>query len=270
MTLSNEKFSPVTDFHAMIPPALPDVSPAAGPCGSADCADGWLYDAETRTVRRCPSCEAKSRTARLAAQYARAGVEGTLYHLGWNDVRVEHDSWRLARALGDNIGDVLRDCINVAMVGLKGRGKTQAGVLLAKDAIEAGHSALVVDWAQWVDEVMSDYTRKAKTQAEHIATLTAPDLLVLDDVGAAPTKEGDIERKLFTRVIAARYNSRKPTVLTANLTKNGLEAAMGDRAFDRIQHACEWIVFDGPSYRAEVEHARVQGTLAKIRQAAGL
>ena len=269
MTLSAEKSAPV-DFLSLIPHPLPDAPEVFGPCGSTECADGWLYDSEARASRRCPSCAAKARTEQLAAQYARAGVEGTLYHLGWQDVQLGHDSWRLAHALGHNIRDVVRDCINVAMVGEKGRGKTQAGVLLAKDAIEAGHSALVVDWAQWVDEVLSDYTRRAKTQAEHVATLTAPDLLVLDDVGAAPTKEGDLERKLFTRVIAGRYNSRKPTVFTANLKRHQLEAAMGERAFDRIQHACEWIVFDGPSYRAEVEHARVQDTLARIRGEAGL
>ena len=258
------------DFHAMIPRSLPDAAaPAAGPCGSPTCQDGWTYS-EASGAQRCPLCAAQNRTAQLAAQYARAGVEGTLYHLNWQDVRLEHDSWRLAQALGENIRDVLAECINVAMVGLKGRGKTQAGVLLAKDAIEAGRSALVVDWAQFVDEVMSDYTRKAKTQAEHVATLAAPDLLVLDDVGAAASREGDQERKLFTRVISARYNHRKPTVITANLTRQQLEAAMGDRAFDRIQHACEWIVFDGPAYRAEVEQARVKSTLERIRKAAGL
>lgn len=50
----------------------------------------------------------------------------------------------MARALGESVADMLADCINVAMVGLKGRGKTQAEVLLARDAIDAEHSALVV------------------------------------------------------------------------------------------------------------------------------
>lgn len=93
---------------------------------------------------------------------------------------------------------------------------------------------------------------------------------MLDDVDAGGSEEGEIARKLFTRVIGARYNARKPTGITANLTRKDLEAAMGDRAFDRIQHACGWVVFDGPQYRAEVENARVQETLARIRQAASL
>ena len=268
-TADTARTTPPTDFHAMIPRSLPGrPAPPPGPCGSPECEDGWR---ETLAgSRRCPACAAQARTAKLADQYARAGVEGTLYHLTWDDVKVEHGSWRLARALGQHIGDVLGECLNVAMVGLKGRGKTQAGVLLAKDAIEAGHSALVVSWAEWVDEVQSDYTRRSRTQAEHVADLARPELLVLDDVGAAASKEGDLERKLFTRVIGARYNARRPTVVTANLSRRELEAAMGDRAFDRIQHACEWVVFDGPAYRAEVEAARVSGALARIRQAAGL
>lgn len=266
----SEALSPAEKFRAMIPrPAAdqPALTPASE-CGNPECLDGWVASASGFV--RCPRCEAKARTQRLAEQYARAGVEGTLYHLSWDDMRVEHESWRLARALGRNIHAVLRDCVSVAMVGEKGRGKTQAGVLLAGDAIEAGYSAFVADWAEWVDTVQSDYTRRVKTQAEHVAALTTPDLLVLDDVGAAASSAGDLERKLFTRVIGARYNRRKPTVITANLSRSELQQAMGERAFDRIEHACQWIVFNGPSERAEVERARVQGTLERIRREAGL
>jgi len=39
--------------------------------------------------------------------------------------------------------------------------------------------------------------------------------------------------------------------------RSEFERDMGDRAFDRIAHACEWIVFDGPAYRAEVERSPV-------------
>lgn len=264
------KVQPKPDFHALIPadlPAAPAARPA-GACGSPACEDGWVHT--PNGMARCPKCQAAGGAQRLALQYARAGVEGTLYNLTWADMRLHHESWKLAHALAQSIGDVVRECINAVLVGPPGRGKTQAGVLLVKSAIEAGHSGLVVSWAEWVDEVQSDYTRRARTQAEHVADLVRPDLLVLDDVGAAQSREGDVERKLFTRVIGARYNARKPTIITANLTRSELEAAMGLRAFDRIQHACEWVVFNGPSERAEVERTRAQTTLDRIRKAAGL
>lgn len=50
----------------------------------------------------------------------------------------------MAHALGESVADMLADCINVATVDLKGRGKPQTEELLARDAIDAGHSALVV------------------------------------------------------------------------------------------------------------------------------
>lgn len=93
---------------------------------------------------------------------------------------------------------------------------------------------------------------------------------MLDDVGAGASAAGELERKLFTRVISARYNHRLLTVLTANRTRAQLEQDMGDRAFDRDAHACKWLVFDGPTYRAEVEQSRVHRTLSRIDQAAGL
>ena len=256
------------DFLELIPPGLPTATASTGPCGSVSCEDGWIW--APGGAARCPICQAASSARRLALQYACAGVEGTLYDLEWADMRLRHESWRLAKALGENIAAIVEECINVVMIGPKGRGKTQAGVLLAKDATMAGYAALVVNWAQWVDQVQSDYTRRARTQAEHVADVVRPRLLVLDEVGGAASREGEIERKLFTRVIGARYNARRPTVMTANLKRAELEAALGEWAFDRIQHACQWMVFDGPSERAEVEASRVQETLERIRKAAGL
>ncbi|MFC6617972.1 ATP-binding protein [Deinococcus radiophilus] len=260
--------TPVSPFHALIPTDLAPVDLPETACGTIGCLDGWLVT--DRGMLRCPACEAQAQTERLAAQYEQAGVEGTLFHQEWADMQLEHGSWRLARAFGESIGDVLADAINLVLVGEVGRGKTQAGVLLAKDALQAGHSALVVTWADWVDDVMSDYSRRSRTQAEHIEDLVAPDLLVLDDVGAAATQTGELERKLFTRVIDGRYRRRRATVMTSNLTSRQLQDAMGVRAFDRIQHACEWIIFDGPTYRAEVERSRVADTIARIRGEAGL
>lgn len=244
------------DFLKLVPQGLPSAPPEVSACGLPDCEDGWM-DTPLGAVR-CPKCASST------------GADGSRYDLNWADMRLRHGSWQLAHALGENIGDVVRECINVVMIGPKGRGKTQAGVLLSKDAALAGYASRVVDWAGWVDGVQGDYSRRQRTQAEHIDDLVRPRLLVLDDVGAAQSKEGDIERKLLTRVLGARYNARRPTVITANLTRRELEVALGERAFDRIQHACEWILFDGPSERAEVESGRVQGTLERIRKAAGL
>lgn len=134
MTQHTSTTAPI-DFLAMIPRPLPGAPVSVGPCGSPDCADGWIHTPAGAT--RCPAGHAQTRTAQLT----------------WADVRIEHESWRWIRAAGADICSILSDCVNIAMVGEKGRGKTQAGVLLAKDAIDAGHSALVVSWAEWVDEV---------------------------------------------------------------------------------------------------------------------
>lgn len=252
-------------FHAMIPRNLSPVPQAElDTCANPGCMDGWTYD-QNGAAHVCPVCKAKGDAERLAAQYERAGVDGTLFHREWAEMHLEHESWQLAQAYGESIGTVLEECINLVLVGGVGRGKTQAGVLLAKDALQAGRSALVVTWADWVDEVMADYSRKARTQAEHIEDLVAPDLLVLDDVGAAATQTGELERKLFTRVIDGRYKRRKPTVMTSNLTPADLRTALGLRAFDRIQHACDWLMFNGPAYRAEIERSRVADTISRIR-----
>lgn len=242
-------------------------TPAPEGCGAPGCSGGWVTT--PRGQARCPKCRGRSAGDRAVA-LAESGVEGSLYDREWDDLTLTHDSWRLARALGRDIEAVLREVINIGMVGPRGRGKTQALVMISKDAVAAGHSARVVTWADWVDEVQHDYHRKTRTQREHIADLVAPAFLGLDEVGGAASKDGALERKLFTRVIGARYNARKPTAFTANLTRAQLEEVMGERAFDRIQHACEWILFNGPAMRPQVEGGRVRETLERIRREAGV
>jgi DNA replication protein DnaC len=63
-----------------------------------------------------------------------------------------------------------------------------------------------------------------------VSAAAAPDLLVLDDVGAL----SDWARTILFRVLNQRELWERPTILTTNLDLQALEAAVGKRTFDRF------------------------------------
>ena len=88
--------------------------------------------------------------------------------------------------------------------------------------------------------------------ADFLASLNAYDLLILDDLGAERGTEYALEQ-VFA-VIDARYRSRKPLIVTTNLTLNALkhpDDLAHARIYDRILEICAPILFGGENLRVE-------------------
>ena len=89
-------------------------------------------------------------------------------------------------------------------------------------------------------------------RADFLASLNAYDLLILDDLGAERGTEYALEQ-VFA-VIDARYRSRKPLIVTTNLTLDALkhpDDLAHARIYDRILEICAPILFGGENLRVE-------------------
>ena len=89
-------------------------------------------------------------------------------------------------------------------------------------------------------------------RADFLANLNAYDLLILDDLGAERGTEYALEQ-VFA-VIDARYRSRKPLIVTTNLTLDALknpDDLAHARIYDRILEICAPILFSGENLRVE-------------------
>ena len=89
-------------------------------------------------------------------------------------------------------------------------------------------------------------------RADFLANLNAYDLLILDDLGAERGTEYALEQ-VFA-VIDARYRSRKPLIVTTNLTLDALkhpDDLAHARIYDRILEICAPILFGGENLRVE-------------------
>ncbi|MNY17699.1 DNA replication protein DnaC [compost metagenome] len=113
----------------------------------------------------------------------------------------------------------------------------------------AGYTARFAVVLDAMQAVKGTYRKdSAMTEAAVIEKLTAPDLLVLDEIG---NQYGtDAERIILSNVINARYNAMKPTILLSNLAKDALAKELGDRVIDRMREGGgRMVVFDWESQR---------------------
>jgi DNA replication protein DnaC len=103
-----------------------------------------------------------------------------------------------------------------------------------------------------IRSVKDTWSKEAeKTETEAIAMLTAPDLLILDEVGVQFGSE--TEKLILFDVLNERYEKRLPTLLLSNLDLGGVRTYLGERVFDRLREdGGEVVIFDWQSHRGRV------------------
>ena len=229
-----------------------------------ECNGGWRYNAHNQAYR-CPHCEANRKLSMLRKAYQDANLPATLFDPTWETVKLEHPSWKQAHTYAENLGEALEMRINALFIGPVGRGKSQACALLAKSALEGGLSVVMTTVPRWVGEVLASYKSDDITENAMVAQLVKPDLLILDDVGAAETQNGALEERLLTRVIGERTDFGRITVINSNLSQEEFKKSIGGRAWDRMEKSSITVIFNGPHYRATKDAARVQNFMARIQ-----
>lgn len=159
----------------------------------------------------------------------------------------------LSRRLAEDIaaGTAAGRC--AVFIGRPGTGKTHLAAAIAMRAMRAGRSARFTTVTRLIRRIRDTYNRgSAETESQAIEVFTAPEVLVLDEVGVQRGTED--EKMLLFDVLNDRYESRRSTILLSNLSVADVRVYLGDRIFDRMREDGGMsLVFDWASYRSEVE-----------------
>lgn len=150
------------------------------------------------------------------------------------------------------------------LTGGVGGGKTFWAACIANALIDRGYSALVTNVPTLIQSMAEDFERNKRRILDNIAGV---DLLVLDDIGFERSTSYGHE-KLF-EIIDARYLSKRPLIVTTNLSFLELEnpAQMEyKRVFDRIIGMTRPVVVkaDGRRKRIALESSRQMDKLLGI------
>lgn len=138
---------------------------------------------------------------------------------------------------------------NVLLLGQAGVGKSHLAQALGHRACRAGHGVLFTS-----ADAMFQQLRAARGDGSwerRLLRFTAPDLLILDDLGLRPLKN-DEPADLY-EVIRARYE-HGATIVTSNRAVEELlplwnDPLLGTSAMDRLLHHAHVLILEGDSYR---------------------
>ena len=132
----------------------------------------------------------------------------------------------------------------VALIGLRGNGKTQLGVELIRGAAARGKRARYTTATEFFMDVKASYKKDSNID-EHdvLATYRKPSLLVMDEVGRRG--ETDWEDRLLFELLDKRYGDLKDTLLLSNQERQAFLEAIGPSLASRMSEGggiinCEW------------------------------
>jgi len=139
---------------------------------------------------------------------------------------------------------------NVAFIANAGLGKTHLALALAVQACRQRYNVHFCKVSDALEELRA--ARNTGRLATVLKTFTAPDILVLDELGFLPVEQIDAE--MLFRLISARYE-RGSIVLTSNIAFRdwssifSSDTAVPSGLLDRFLHHCETVKITGKSYR---------------------
>ncbi len=234
-----------------------------------DCDGKWITVQHgeigyANTVARCPVWAATLKAKTRAEGLEAAGLTDVQYAQSWDQLDLDHQSWRVAHGLSQDLVNMVAQGINPAFVGPTGRGKTHAAMLICRDAMLLGFTALRLDWGRFLDGLRDGYSdRTVESESKKFERLTNVDLLLLDDIGSSG-EDGNFSQKRLEKVFLRRYDLGKPTILTANFSPAGMADLLGERAASRVEQTCMWVTFSGTNYRGPERQQGPKDLMNKI------
>ena len=156
------------------------------------------------------------------------------------------------KAYVENWDKMYSNNIGLLLWGSVGTGKTYAAACIANALLDKGVNVRMTDFA----EIFSSLFDNKK---EYIKRLLSYHLLIIDDFGMERGTEYSLEQ--IYNVINARYQSRRPLIITTNLSltelKNPVDTAHR-RIYDRVLELCVPIRFEGESMRKEIAQNKLR------------
>jgi len=150
------------------------------------------------------------------------------------------------------------------LFGIAGCGKTYLAFAIANELYKRGHTTMAISASRIMKIIQDSYSKYGEMgtvgEMEILNALKDVSLLILDDLGVE-NKTSWAYEKLYS-IIDSRYQSRKPVIITTNLTIEGLKRNLAivdkngeidesGRIYNRIAEMCALMEVKGASWRLQ-------------------
>lgn len=161
---------------------------------------------------------------------------------------------RPVRAFVRNLEDNLAAGRGLWLFGDIGTGKTTLAMIVAKAALEAGHSVAIYSMPRLLNEIRRTYDESSESSyIQLLDRLAAVDLLHVDDVGAEKSSPWVLEQ--LYAIVNARYEGERSINITTNLSHEALAEQVTPRTVSRLGQMSESIPLLGHDKRPVLEHS---------------
>lgn len=143
--------------------------------------------------------------------------------------------------------------VSLLLIGNYGTGKSHLSVAVTKELMEKDFTCIFISTPKLMTKIRSTYNKESEyTEDQIIDQLSKVDCLVLDDIGAESTKQGDGNQHTWaTSKIFEIIDNRigKHTIFTSNYEPKELQERLGGRNFSRMMESVHVIKMYGDDYR---------------------
>lgn len=215
-----------------------------------------LSSGPVRVLGRCPKCFEEKRqsvefhdlhaisakTARerteMAIHFQQACIPKRFQGRNFEGYDVRNEGQRRAKITAQRYAEDFHiarsDGACLCFTGDPGTGKTHLAAAIGNHVIAHGSTALFMTAYNAVGKIKDTWRPGSKlTEAQALKLFLAPDLLILDEVGAQHGSEA--EKLMLFNIINGRYEEMLPTIVVSNLPLPHLVKVLGNRAVDRLK-----------------------------------
>jgi len=143
--------------------------------------------------------------------------------------------------------------VSLLLIGNYGTGKSHLSVAITRELMDKDFTCIFISTPKLMTKIRSTYNRESEyTEEQIIDQLSKVDCLVLDDIGAESTKQGEGNQHTWaTSKIFEIIDNRigKHTIFTSNYEPIELQERLGGRNFSRMMESVHVVKMYGDDYR---------------------
>ncbi len=182
--------------------------------------------------------------------------DAKLYEYNFSNDNGINPEMRYAHIYVDNWSKMYESGNGLLLWGNVGTGKSFFAGCIANALMEQGVSVLMTNFARILNELTDGYSEKRK---RYLQELNHYKLLIIDDLGIE--RNSEFSQEQIFNVIDSRYLSKKPMIVTTNLTLDELKHPNDikrARIYDRILEMCVPIRINNQNFREGKAAANLQ------------
>lgn len=212
---------------------------------------GKRYSMPIRCKCKKDADESEEREKRLYQLLSSSGIPEKFKDATFAKLQTDEENAKAVRSLkryADNFAELKKNNQGVLIFGSVGTGKTHIAVCAAHEIINQGYYVKFISLPQLLQ---SAKPLNSYEEDRIIREVESAELLIVDDLGAE--RNTDYALEFVYNIINTRCNSKKPLIVTTNLSFNEMSTTddlRHARIYDRVFEACPYpIEFKGKSKR---------------------